>query len=675
MSSSVFASLTRGASFAKSKNRATNINLFKQEQEQSKSTTVDFKALTVFGAGNAAGAKIDAKMGVDVDADSTSDSEEEEEEEEDPKNLTIEGSSDSNGGSDSEKNFAASGSDSESDNNTKRKSGDAGNKTLGKHKASKFGEFKRQEDVNAFRNALQIKIRGDITDAPAPSSTFNGMNIHHGMKSVILDNIEKSAWKEPTPIQMQAIPALLAGRDLLAAAPTGSGKTAAFVIPALSIVSEVLQSIGGTSTKESSSGNKSNSNSNSGVKALLLAPTRELAEQIHREAVRLCAGRRMRITLLKKATNSSTQAKQDKSAFASYDVLVSTPLRLVTLLREGSLSLDHVRVVCLDEADKLFELKKHGHSAKYDGEEDMEEEDDGEGDGGKRTRSSFLAQVDEILAACPQKNVRRALFSATIGSFVAELAAQFLKNPVHVSIGTENTGASTIDQKLVFVGREDGKLLAVQQLVQQGLKPPVLLFVQSIDRAKELFKELAYDGINVDIIHAEKSQSAREETIKRFRSGEIWVLICTELMARGVDFKGVQMVINYDLPQSSVDYIHRIGRTGRAGKRGTAVTFFTEADIPRLRGIANVVKLSGCEVPPWMLTIPKLTTKQKRHLRQAAPLRRHIDTSIKPRPDKSASAGAGNAASKSREGGKGKRKIRGGGGVDDDRPSKKNKRA
>ena len=156
-----------------------------------------------------------------------------------------------------------------------------------------------------------------------------------------------------------------------------------------------------------------------------------------------------------------------------------------------------------------------------------------------------------------------ALFSATIGPFVSELAEQFLQNHVQINIGIENAGAASIEQKLLFVGREDGKLLAMRQLVQEGLKPPVLLFVQSVDRAKELFRELAYDGINVDTIHAEKTQHQREDVIRRFRSGDVWVLICTELMSRGVDFKGVQMVINYDLPQSAVSYIHRIGRTGR----------------------------------------------------------------------------------------------------------------
>jgi ATP-dependent RNA helicase DDX52/ROK1 len=136
----------------------------------------------------------------------------------------------------------------------------------------------------------------------------------------------------------------------------------------------------------------------------------------------------------------------------------------------------------------------------------------------------------------------------------------------------------------------------MRQLIAEGLRPPVLVFLQSKDRAKELFHELVYDGINVDVIHAERTQEQRDAVIRKFRSGEIWVLICTDLMARGIDFKGVNMVINYDLPQSAVSYIHRIGRTGRAGRRGLSVTFFTEADMDSLRSVANVMRLSGCEV-------------------------------------------------------------------------------
>lgn len=216
----------------------------------------------------------------------------------------------------------------------------------------------------------------------------------------------------------------------------------------------------------------------------------------------------------------------------------------------------------MDEADKLLELDRSKPSKAND---DDDEDDNEEEEGVKRERSSFLQQVDEILAQCPSpSNLQRALFSATIGPFVRELASAFLINPIEVSIGIENSGASTINQKLVFVGREDGKVLAIRQLIQQGIKPPVLIFVQSMERAKDLFKELIFDGINVDFMHSGRSAYQREEIIRRFRIGEIWVLICTDLMARGIDFKGVQMVINYDLPLTPVSYIHRIGRTGKS---------------------------------------------------------------------------------------------------------------
>jgi len=171
------------------------------------------------------------------------------------------------------------------------------------------------------------------------------------------------------------------------------------------------------------------------------------------------------------------------------------------------------------------------------------------------------------------------------------------------------------------------KLLAIRQLVSQGIKPPVLIFMQSKDRAQALFGELLYDGIHVDVIHAGRSHSHRELAVQKFRRGETWVLICTDLVARGVDFKAVNLVINYDLPSEGVTYVHRIGRTGRAGRQGRAITFFTEADFDNLRTIANVMRLSGCEIPQWMLSMKK---KQQTSL---APKRRgDIDTT--PRYDK-----------------------------------------
>ena len=161
--------------------------------------------------------------------------------------------------------------------------------------------------------------------------------------------------------------------------------------------------------------------------------------------------------------------------------------------------------------------------------------------------------------------------------------------------------------------------------MQRGqLRPPVIVFLQSQDRAQALFSELLYDGIHVDVIHAGRSKAAREDAVAKFRKGETWVLICTDLVARGVDFRAVNMVINYDLPTSGVTYVHRIGRTGRAGRKGKAITLFTEADFDDLRTIANVMKQSGCGVPDWMLNMKK---KSRGRNKKSPPRRRKpVDT-------------------------------------------------
>lgn len=300
-------------------------------------------------------------------------------------------------------------------------------------------------------------------------------------------------------------------------------------------------------------------------------------------------------------------------------------MRIVALLRASAIDLRHVETIILDEADKLFELDSHLAPREPDEDEEGEEQSQE-----INSRSSFLSQVDEIIDACSQgavrskkirgedqdaeegssgKQLQRALFSATIGPFVQELADSFLQNPIRVLIGQENSGAPSIHQRLIFAGREDGKIIALRNLIQEGkLTPPALLFTQSIERSKELFRELAFDGVNVEVMHSDRTATQRENIINRFRVGEIWILICTDLMARGIDFKAVKMIINYDLPQSAVSYIHRIGRTGRGGREGEAITFFTEEDIPNMRSIVNVMKLSGSEVPSWLLSVKQVPT-------------------------------------------------------------------
>eukprot|EP00358_Blepharisma_japonicum_P005231 CAMPEP_0202944354 /NCGR_PEP_ID=MMETSP1395-20130829/5111_1 /ASSEMBLY_ACC=CAM_ASM_000871 /TAXON_ID=5961 /ORGANISM="Blepharisma japonicum, Strain Stock R1072" /LENGTH=186 /DNA_ID=CAMNT_0049643035 /DNA_START=631 /DNA_END=1191 /DNA_ORIENTATION=+ len=178
------------------------------------------------------------------------------------------------------------------------------------------------------------------------------------------------------------------------------------------------------------------------------------------------------------------------------------------------------------------------------------------------------------------------------------VAKAMLINPIKIIVGMKNTTVSTLEQKLTFCSNELGKLIALRQMVQDGeLIPPVLIFTQSKERAKELFRELKNDNLRVGMIHAGMNDAQRDIVVKNFRIGTIWILICTDLIARGIDFRGVNLVINYDFPQSVVGYIHRVGRAGRAGREAKAVTFYTFEDAPYIRMIVNLMKRSGAEIP------------------------------------------------------------------------------
>ncbi|XP_066118714.1 probable ATP-dependent RNA helicase DDX52 isoform X1 [Saccopteryx bilineata] len=382
------------------------------------------------------------------------------------------------------------------------------------------------------------------------------------------------------PIQMQAIPVMLHGRELLASAPTGSGKTLAFSIPILMQLKQPT---------------------NKGFRALIISPTRELASQIHRELVKISEGTGFRIHMIHKAAVAAKKFGPKSSK--KFDILVTTPNRLIYLLKQDppGIELTRYRSCFVISSDKLFEDGKTG----------------------------FRDQLASIFLACTSHKVRRAMFSATFAYDVEQWCKLNLDSVITVSIGTRNSAVETVEQELLFVGSETGKLLAMRELIKKGFNPPVLVFVQSIERAKELFHELIYEGINVDIIHADRTQEQRDNTVHSFRAGKIWVLICTALLARGIDFKGVNLVINYDFPTSSVEYIHRIGRTGRAGHKGKAVTFFTEDDKPLLRSIANVIQQAGCPVPEYIRGFQKLLSKQKKKMIKKPLQRESISTTPK----------------------------------------------
>ncbi|KAJ2077768.1 RNA-dependent ATPase rok1 [Coemansia sp. RSA 988] len=433
--------------------------------------------------------------------------------------------------------------------------------------------FKSEDEVSAFLKRHKVNVSG--SDVPHPIKSFEMLCKEHKFQPFVLRNLKTLGFKQPTPIQMQSVSVAIHRRDLIANAPTGSGKTLAFL---LSILHQV------------------HSEEKNGYRAVVVSPTRELATQIYEHLRNLTVGRKVKVCLMTKA-NASAQA-QDPAMRQKYDILITTPMRLVHAIQNGEADLSRVRSLVLDEADSLME-------------------------------KGFLEQVDEILSACTSSNLQISLYSATMPSSVEQMAKTIMKDPIRIIVGTQNAATESIDQNLVFVGQEEGKLIELRNMIATGFKPPCLIFVQSIERAKELFYELVFEGINVEVIHSERTQTQRNKIVQKFRSGELWVLICTELMARGIDFKGINLVINYDFPQSTQSYIHRIGRTGRAGRPGKAITYFTKDDAPYLKTIVNVMRESGCQVPEWMLKLRNPTKRDKKKLKKAPIERDSISTTPK----------------------------------------------
>ncbi|XP_078445322.1 P-loop containing nucleoside triphosphate hydrolases superfamily protein [Wolffia australiana] len=441
------------------------------------------------------------------------------------------------------------------------------NKTISEQEIAAMKKVQRQiEHDSILRKKYGVHVAGH--GVPSPLENFEELRSRFGCKSFLLRNLAERGFKEPTPIQRQAIPVLLSGRECFACAPTGSGKTLAFLLPIIM---------------------KLKHGSKEGLRAIILCPTRELAGQTSRECKRLVKGKKFNVKLMTKELSRSNDIEK-----MSCDILVSTPLRLDYVIKKKKLDFSRVEFLVLDESDKLFEL-------------------------------GFVEQIDLIVKACSNPSIVRSLFSATLPDSVEELARSIMHDAIRVIIGRKNSASSLIKQSLLFTGNEKGKLIALRQIFSESLNPPILIFVQSKERAKELYKELEFDNIKADVIHADLNQLQRETAVDNFRAGATWVLISTDVVARGMDFKGVNCVINYDFPESAATYIHRIGRSGRAGREGEAITLYTEEDVPFLRNVANVMVASGCDVPQWILSLRKLRGKKHRPHRDTISLTMEYD--------------------------------------------------
>ncbi|EEP78045.1 conserved hypothetical protein [Uncinocarpus reesii 1704] len=525
-------------------------------------------------------------------------------------------------------------------------------------KKSKRKKAKRDQEPPAPLTRKQQKAA--LRLYPEPLTDFDQLRAKYLISRRLSENISHQGYTVPTEVQLGSLPLLLGGAptssrrikpdetakslseqepDLLVVAPTGSGKTLSFMIP---LINKIIKH------HHANPGLK-------GILAIVLAPTKELVAQIVNEGRKLTAGTGVKITAMRKGMrvvegaqnirSLEEESEDDEDVVSSdgelhaiggnkekaipltrSDILVCTPLLLANALSQDEAgdmaSLPSVKTLVLDEADVLLD-------------------------------PLFREQTLEVWKACTCPQLRVGLWSATMGSNIEELAKATIKARqqslglkdesflIRLVVGLKDTAIPNISHKLVYAATEQGKLLGLRQLLHPTaasnsttrLRPPFLVFTQTISRAVALHSELMYDippeaggSSRIAVLHSELSDSRRSDVMAGFRKGEIWILITTDLLARGVDFKGINGVVNYDIPNSSAAYVHRVGRTGRAGRDGgVAVTFYTKEDISYVKNIANVIsaseKLRGTEegerIPKWLLdALPSLSKKDKEDLKR-----------------------------------------------------------
>ena len=356
-----------------------------------------------------------------------------------------------------------------------------------------------------------------------------------GLRAELLRAVADEGYTQPTPIQAQAIPLVLAGRDLLGAAQTGTGKTAGFTLPIL----QRLAAAEVTGPKK--------------IRALVLVPTRELAAQVH-ESIRTYGRHlRMRSTVVYGGVGFHPQAAEMKRGV---DIVVATPGRLLDHAQQRTVDLRHVEILVLDEADRMLDM-------------------------------GFIHDIKRVLALLPAKR-QNLLFSATFPDEIRKLSGSFMHNPATVEVARKNTPAELVAQ-VVHPVRNDRKRQLLAHLVKSNDWQQVLVFTRTKHGANRLAKQLEGEGIEADAIHGNKSQGARTRALRRFKDNELRVLVATDIAARGLDIDALPHVVNYDLPHVPEDYVHRIGRTGRAGASGEAVSLVTQEDRPLMNAIEKLM--------------------------------------------------------------------------------------
>ncbi|WP_438965401.1 DEAD/DEAH box helicase [Flavobacterium sp.] len=351
--------------------------------------------------------------------------------------------------------------------------------------------------------------------------------------------VQELGYESPTPIQEQAIPAVLEGLDLVACAQTGTGKTGAFAIPIINLIHRIVGS--NKKTKQ--------------IRTLVVTPTRELAIQIQESFDAYGKYTNIRSLVIFGGVSQVAQVDQLRKGV---DVLIATPGRLLDLNKQGYIDLNHMHHLVLDEADQMLDM-------------------------------GFINDVKKIVKLTPD-NRQTLLFSATMPVAIRELADTFLTKPKYISVDPVSSTAEKVAQKIYYVDKGDKRKLLYHLIRNDGLKN-ILVFTRTKHGADNVVKALAKNGVEAAAIHGNKSQNNRQRVLEGFKNQEITVLVATDIAARGIDIDQLPYVINFDLPNISETYVHRIGRTGRAGNSGLAISFCDASEKPYLKDIEKLIRM------------------------------------------------------------------------------------
>ncbi len=350
----------------------------------------------------------------------------------------------------------------------------------------------------------------------------------------IKTNLEKEGFKRPTDIQYKTIPHVLSGEDVLAIAQTGTGKTAAFVIP---ILHKLI----------------SCKSDNNGIKCIVMAPTHELAKQTHGVFQNLSKGSGIKSMVIIGGVDQDPQIEQLQKGVS---ILIATPGRVFDLVSQGHLKLSSVSTLVVDEADQMLDR-------------------------------GFYKDISDLIRFLP-KNRQTLYFSATIDNKIKKLAYSLVRNPIRIQISPKNPVAKNIIHHVMHIEMDD-KRFFLERMVNENPESKILVFVRTKVRAERVFKAMERVKISSLTIHSGKNQEERDETMEQFRSGTIKMLIATDVSARGIDIPNVDFVVNYDMPEQSENYVHRIGRTGRGKNKGNAVSFCSESEAEFLENIEEYI--------------------------------------------------------------------------------------